>query len=148
MANFVILRQGSREEVINKDFIIRVNFYSNDKEQVLAITFAHNVEFPHYPESERECKQMRFYFNKPNDISEISNHSRLSDFVRVLNKQINTIWLEDFFAPRKKLTMASDGVEQAPACIYGVEQAPKEEKLKLREFARGDLTQDNVKESE
>lgn len=104
MANFVNLRLGTRGVIINKDFIIKVEFYSHDTEQnVLVITFTHNVEFPFFPESERECKQIKFFFSKSNDTSEIiSSHSKLCDFARALNRdEINIIWLEDFFAPQK-----------------------------------------------
>lgn len=105
MANFVNLRQGTREVIINKDFIIKVDFYSHNAEQnVLVITFAHNVEFPFCAEGERDYKQMRFYFDKPKDTSEIiSNRSKLYHFTMALNrKEMGTIFLEDFFAPRNQ----------------------------------------------
>lgn len=103
MANFVNLMQGTREVIINKDFIIKVSFYSHNAEQnVLAITFAHNVEFPFCAEGERDYKQMRFYFDKPNKV-DTSNRSKLYHFTMALNrKEMGTIFLEDFFAPRNQ----------------------------------------------
>lgn len=105
MANFVNLMLGGREVIINKDFIAKVDFCSHDTEQnVLVINFAHNVEFPFFPESERDYKQLRFFFPKSKDTSEIiSNRSKLYHFTMALNrKEMDTIFLEDFFVPRNQ----------------------------------------------
>lgn len=106
MSNFVMLKQGGYGVVINKDHILKANFYEytdfdddevRQREFHLRLLFTHDV----YPDSNKDSKEMRFSFFRYGKRDEGYIQNALKDFTRALNSEIaGTIFLDDIFVPQ------------------------------------------------